>query len=143
MFTPNAEIVTVYWLKGVDTLPTNNIATTLPDKSKSFADNGFIIVTALGGTFDNELKVYQSRLDVRCYAYNENSQHLPYGKASTLASNIFEATASEGRRVVLPEKFNDARVYSVMPIFGPQRVLDEGFAVYRINLEIYWTEINK
>lgn len=141
---PTAELVAIHWLKGVPDLPRDLIGTTVPDRSDTFARDGFIQVTAVGGTRDNETTMRASAIQVDTWAYNPNSQRVPWGKANNLSEIVAAATHRSARRVVLPAGYQDALVREVLMVTEPQRIGGEpDFARYTSDITVFWTPVPK
>lgn len=138
---PTAELVAVYWLKGVEGLPVDQINTTLPEKNDDFAANGFVQVSSLMGSFDFETYMQSPVIQVDCWAYNANSLKVPWGKANQLAEIIKYGTRDAARTVTLPGNYAQAMVRSVLVRTDVRRVTnDEDFARYSMDLVFNWTE---
>lgn len=141
---PTAELVAVHWLKGVPGLPHDLIATTLPERSDAFEKSGFIQVVSAGGTRDIETSMRRSVVMVDTWAYNANSQKVPWGKANQLSEQVAEATLRSARRVVLPTNFQNALVREVSMAGEPQRITGEpDYARYTLTVAMFWTPIPK
>lgn len=140
---PNAELVAIYWLKGVDGLNPDLINTTVPANNSSFAASGFVQVQALLPSAPNPYTNLQvSTVQVDLWGYNANSNKLPWGKTFNLAMLIKEATedANDPSRLVsTPAAFDNAYVNSVIVTSDPRRVLsDAAFARYTMELDLRW-----
>lgn len=141
---PTAELVAIHWLKGVSGLPRDLINTTVPDRSDSFAEHGFVQVTATGGTRDNETTMRASAVQIDTWAYNPNSQKVPWGKANQLAEVIGAASLHGARRVTLPAGFQDALVRQVLMTVEPVRMGGESdYARYTTDITVFWTPVPK
>lgn len=141
---PTAELVAIHWLKGVAGLPVNQINTTVPARTDEFAEHGFVQVTAVGGTRDIETTMRASAIQVDTWAYNKESQRVPWGKANQLAEILAEGTQRSARRVVLPSGFQDALVREVSMVTEPQRIGGEpDFARYTTTITVFWTPVPK
>lgn len=136
----NAELVAVAWLKGVAGLPVDNVATTLPGPNDAFARHGFVTATVISGVPNMDTPMQNSRVQIDCWAYNKDSQKVPWGKAMTLAAYVERATEGRGRRVQTPPQFEDAHVHSVIVLTEPRRVPDDqAYAHYSMDVRIHWT----
>ena len=141
-FPPNAELVAVYWLKGVTGLNADLVATTLPAPNDSFAASGFVQATVVGGVPNNHTPMQSTAVQVDCWAYNANSNKAPWGKAATLAAYIKQdiEERNPARLLDLPANFDNAFVHSVIVDLDPRRVPDdESFARYSLDLRLFWT----
>lgn len=141
-FPPNSELVAVHWLKGVAGLPPSNVSTTLPGADNaSFAASGWVQATSVGGVPDAYTGMQASRIQVDLWAFNANSNKVPWGRAMTLASYIKLAIdgADPARLVVTPEAFDNAWVHMVKVATDPRRLPDEAFARYSMDITVNWT----
>ena len=141
---PTAEMMAVAWLKTVDGIPSDKVATSLPGDNSTWAASGFIQVSVAGGTPQSHVPLYAPVIQVDCWANNANSQKPPWGKAGHLAGAIQWATYSQGAQVgVLPmlDDFYDVRVTTVRCVSEPRRIPgdDAGFARVQLDLEFSWT----
>lgn len=151
LYIPTPELVAIHWIKGVPGVPVDLVATTVPERSDEFAKSGFIQVASAGGDRDIETGMRNSNITVSSWAYNPDSQKVPWGKANNLLELILAGTEEDGRvpsraarRLTLPAQYNDARVRTVYPIGEPQRIPEEGdFARYSMTLVIVWTPVQK
>src|SRR4051812_21757920 len=107
---PTAELVTTYWIKGVPGVPADLVAGTVPARTPEFAQSGFIQVQSGGGTRDFETYMRSSQVLIGAWAYNANSQKVPWGKANQLLELVLAGTEDAARRVALPAAYADARV---------------------------------
>lgn len=140
-YHPNAELVSIYWLKSVSGLPSDKIATTLPSDNSAIAGSGFITVQAVGGVPDPDTYMQSSLIQVDCWGYNENSEKVPWGKTYNLAMVIKEGIKSAPRTVTTPSAFDNAYVHEVIVERDPMRILDDpAFARYQMDLTIFWRQ---
>ena len=143
-FIPTAELVAIHWIKGVPGVPSDLVNSTVPERSDAFAKSGFVQVQSAGGDRDIDTSMRNSNIQVDTWAYNTDSQKVPWGKANQLSELVLAGTLQPARRVVLPDAFDDALVRTVFPIGEPQRIPDEGdFARYSMNLTVVWTPVQK
>lgn len=145
MYTPTAELVGIHWIKGVPGVPVDLVNSTVPERSDAFAESGFIQVQSGGGTRDLDTFMRSSNLLVSGWAYNANSQKVPWGKANNLMETILGGTEDNPARVlVLPDAYENARVRQAYPVGEPLRVPAEGdFARYSMTLVVVWTPVQK
>lgn len=143
--TPRAttDLVAVAWLRGVDGVPPDSVATTLPSNNSTWAASGFVQVTAIGGSPNPHLPVRMPVVGVDCWAVNPNSGRPPWGKANTLAEIIRDGTAGTGGRVVaLPAVGLSARVLEAWLLTEPRRIRndDASYARYSFDLALRWVD---
>lgn len=144
LYIPTAELVAIWWLKSVAEVPVDQVAGTVPARSEEFAQNGFVQVQSAGGDRDIDTFMRNSDIQIDCWAYNADSQKVPWGKANQLAEQVLAGTLHPARVVELPESYDNALVRSVYPIAEPQRIPSEGdFARYSFNLTFVWTPVQK
>lgn len=145
LFIPTPELVAIHWLKGVPGIPVDLVNSTVPGKSDDFAEKGFVQVQSGGGTRDIETEMRNSNMLVGSWAYNPDSQKVPWGKANQLLELILDhALEAPARVITLPAQYDNARVRQVYPIGEPIRVPEPGdFARYSMTLVFVWTPVQK
>lgn len=140
---PSHELVAVAWLKTVDGLPTNQIATTLPADNSTWAASGFVQVTTVGGNPEHEMPMFGPVVQVDCWANNLNSQKPPWGKASHLAERIVWAAyaADQLGSLTLGADFHQPRLMGVYALSEPRRITGDeaGFARIQFDMAFRWT----
>lgn len=144
---PNALIVAVAWVKGVDGIDATKVASSVPRDKSVWATTGFIQVGPIvGGTPDPHVRQRDSVVEISCHAVNPNSIKPPWGKANTLAELVIEGTYGErggGRNVsaLLPSGYDGARVQTAYPTSEPREFdsPDNTVALYKFELTINWT----
>ena len=141
-FQPSTEQVVVAWIKSIAGVPANKVATTLPANTSAWEADGFVQVTTVGGTPASHTPVRNPVVQVDCWACNVNTQSPPWGKASSLANLILEATYTDGvpQHVELPEAFYSARLLSAYPMTEPRRITGDiaQFARVSFDLSVFW-----
>lgn len=154
----NTDLVGVAWLRLVPRIDSSAVATRLPryttgdhrgevDVSK-LRTSGFVVWrSGIGGAPSGKLRRPVGVAE--CWAAPaEGSIQVPWGRASDLAENIFDAATDEfsaldNVAVSLPAGYPAARVLTVRALGEPQKVTGDpsGFARFDINIEINWTEL--
>lgn len=140
---PTNEVVAVAWIKTLDGIPVNGVATQLPQDNTTWEASGFVTVQTVGGQPDVYNPLRQPVLQILCWANKNNSQKPPWGKANKLAEDIVAACYGHPEKygaVTTPPPFEDVRVLSCYLLSEPRRVLaDEArFAVYEFELQMHW-----
>lgn len=146
MIRPTTELVAIAWLKGVSSLPVEQIGTTLPADETKYS-NGFVQVLGVGGTPNPHVAMRRPVVRVSCWMPSASKPR--YGEANDLAERVVEATyGADGHgqtgRLVTPSggKHADALVHSVYPVGEPQRINDpNGFARYDVDIAFHWTAV--
>ena len=143
-YPPNAELLAVAWLKSLDGIPTNGVATALPGDPTTWAIDGFVQVTLVGGTPAVHTPLRNPTAQVDCWANNPNSLKPPWGKAHALLETVVAACYDDGtqqRVFVMPTGFGNARLLTVWPVIEPRRVPgdESGFARVTVDLSMVWT----
>ncbi len=138
---PSAELVAVAWLKTLDGVPSDGVATTLPGDPTVWAANGFVQVGTVGGSPAVHTPLRTPVVQVDCWANNSNSAKSPWGKSSALAELVVAATYSiRPRLLVMPEGFHNARLNTAWPLTEPRRIPGDeaGFARVNFDLALSW-----
>lgn len=144
---PTSELVAVAWLKTLAALPSSNIATTLPKDSAGWTADGFVQVTAVGGSPNLYVPLNDPVVSVDCWAAAASGSSSPWGKANQLAEIVRAAsyvrTAFPVLVTGLPGNYNNARVHSAWPITEPRRITGDpgSYARYTFDLQLVWTEV--
>jgi hypothetical protein len=141
---PTAEMVTVAYLKTVENVPADKVATTLPADAASWKDSGFVQVTSTGGSPSIDVPLYTPVLQIDCWANNTNSQKPPWGQAGSLAGAVvYGIYRAETPALVLPAGFHGATVHTAHVVSEPRRVPDPeaGFARYQFDISITWSVV--
>lgn len=142
-YFPTSEQVAVAWLKTIDGVPVNGVATTLPGDNSTWAASGFVTVTTVGGSPGVDTPLSHPVVQVDCWACNVNSQKPPWGKAGSLASLIKHACYRDPfPQVVLDlgAQFHQAMVQAVYAVTEPRRLTDDpaDFARVSMDLLVHW-----
>ncbi|MFI8351325.1 hypothetical protein [Streptomyces sp. NPDC085596] len=141
------ELVAIAWLK---TVVGDRVSTTLPkpgtDGSLSWAADGFVTVTIVGGTPNLYTPLRESAIGVDCWAANPGSQKPPWNKAAVLAEAVQAACYNHSaipQALTLPDGYPQARVLSAYTTGEHRRIPDDpsSYARYSIpGLVLAWTE---
>jgi hypothetical protein len=142
---PNSELVVTTWLKGVSGL-NNIVATTLP-KDQAWASTGFVVITAIGGTYDHDLFVYHPIVQVDCYAMSAGSGKPLWNTAHDLMETVqrgINDDANIARTLTLPANYSgcqNVRVFSAFLARMPQRLYrsDLSAAIVSADFQFFWT----
>lgn len=147
----NAEAVMMGWLRTLADLPSQQIATALPERSPDFAANGFVLVASLGGAPD-ENGMHVSVLGVETYAYRERRAQLPWATAANMWSAISHA-AQDWRTawLALLADYGQVLLRDVSVLTEPRRMptnvrrpttppTTEYYARYGGDVQITWTQ---
>lgn len=138
---PTTDLVAVAWLKGVDGVPADAVATTLPSDNSTWTASGFVQVTAVGGTPNPHLPIRMPVVGVDCWACNPDSGRPPWGKANTLAEAIRDGTGgAAGRVVALPVAGLSARVLEAYLLTEIRRIKNDeaSYARYGFDMAFFW-----
>ncbi len=143
-YPPNVELLAVAWLKSLDGIPANGVATTLPADPATWAGEGFVQVTTVGGSPAVHTPLRRPVVQLDTWANNPDSLKPPWGKASALMETVIWGCyqlSTQQRTFVLPHGFGNARLLTAWPVTEPRRVpADEsGFARYSCDLTMVWT----
>lgn len=139
----NAELVAVTWLRTLADLPA--VATTVPERGATFAQEGFVqVVAAPGGAPHLYTGRQASIVQVDSWAYSEGSRKVPYGMAATLLAIVKAAVDGQAvhGHLATPATFLDARLLGVAVQRDPVRIPDDGgMAHYSMDLQLWWVPI--
>ncbi len=138
------ELVAVAWIS--DVFDTPMVSTNLPKDQTSWEDNGFVVVTTVGGAPHMYLPVRNPVVQIDCWAVNPTKGNPPWGKANNLAEEIqnsFYDVQETPRDLVLKEGFPGARVLSAFTLMEPRRVYDDeaSYARYTMTAQFTWIEL--
>lgn len=146
LYYPNPELVTVGWIKTVPGIPTDIVATTIPSvDNDNFHDHGFVQVTAVGGTPNQDTFMQNSTVQIDTWAFNRNSTKVPWGKAFNLAMLLKEGLKDAARDIITPNQYHNAHVHEVRVLIDPRRMSgdfpgDEAhFARYSFDIQVHWS----
>jgi len=144
----NNELVVMAWLGLLDELPTP--ATILPERSPEFASNGFVLVSGLGGSPD-ENGLQTTVAEVQTLAYSAGKARLPWSRAINMWSAIKAACGyvrPSAGWLSLPGAYGDVLVRDVTVLSDPRRLDPEvklgetthRFARYGGDIQVTWTQ---
>lgn len=142
MMYPNSELVTIGWIKTIPNVPSGQVATTVPAvDNQGFRDNGFIQVTAVGGVPNQDTFMQNATMQIDVYAFNADSNKVPWGKAYHLAMLIKEGLKEAARVIETPVQYHDAYVHEVRVLVDPRRIMgdESSFARYSFDVQVHWT----
>lgn len=150
-YLPNSSLVAVAWLsQRVPGLTDAMVSTKLPRDLAKWADEGFVQVTIIPGSFEVDSggrRRTVAQIDAwGIYAATDGSAQPKPGvnKASRLAELIVRACEEDvqvfGRPVTMPGDYLPARVLSVYPTTDPSPVPDDpsGFGRVTLDLALDW-----
>lgn len=139
---PTNELVGISWIKTIEGIPENSVASKLPADAKAWEAEGFVQVQVASGNPDVYTPQRQPIYQINCWAAKPNSEKPPWGKANNLAELIVQATWEKKHwgHLVLPATHDDARVLGSKALTEPRRVFgDEArFACYTFDLQLFW-----
>ena len=141
-YYPSSDLVTVAYLSMLG-LPADGIDTDLPADPATWSTNGFAQVTAVGGSPDIYVPVYQPAVQVDVWCTRVGSELPPWNQAGHLAGQLVAATYDTDNLNVsptLPAGFRPVRVLSAFPLSEPRRVMGDpaGFARVTLDLALRW-----
>lgn len=142
-YNPNNELVAKAWLRTLNGVPTNSVATTLPRDNRTWAASGFVhIAGVIGGSSNLYYPLHEPVYQIDCYATNPDSDKVPWNEANQLATVIQQAVYDEvqvKKTLVLPAAYRAARVLEARVLSEPARRPDPAsYAVYGLDLELRW-----
>jgi hypothetical protein len=150
---PNNDMVAEAWVAGVTGLSAAMVATNLPQDNSTWAVNGFVTVSVVGGSPDLYLPVRKPVVQVDAWAVNPNSGRAPWWKANYLAelirAHVEAGAATYTRQVILTGKgdYRNAVVFEAILRTEPRRAIAQGmmptgdeasYARYMLDLELAW-----
>ena len=141
---PSAEQVAVAWLKTLDGIPTDKVATNLPADHNTWTETGFLQVFTVGGTPLIDVPMRSPSVQVSCWATAPPPAKAPWGKAHTLAENVVAGCyTDEGPWTVQPSGFKTVRLFAAWPLMEPRRVPSDeaGFARVDVDLALRWAPL--
>ena len=142
---PNAEILTVAWVKTIPNVPSTAVGTSLPGNNAAWATTGFVQVTSIpGGRGNIDTPLQNAQLQIDCWGNNPNSQKPAWGRAASLAQAVYLATFGyQPVPLTLPALLVPAGIASVYPLTEPSRVAgdESGFARFTFDLNIAWAVV--
>jgi hypothetical protein len=141
-YYPSHDLVAVAFLQSLD-LPADGIDTDLPRDPADWTNQGFIQVTAVGGSPEIDVPVYRPAVQVDVWANRPGSEYPPWNQAGHLAAALVAATYDTdnfGISPTLPDGFRTVRVLTAFPLSEPRRILDDpaGFARVSLDLALRW-----
>jgi hypothetical protein len=140
---PTTELVAVAWIKGVEGISSSAVGTTLPSDD-TWADTGFVQVTAVGGSREMNIPVARPAVRLLSWAFSGTSKKPQWGKANNALELIWQGCQADNaiRTVELPGDFPAVRVIGSQFIGEPQRRPDDpgSYAVYYVDLTLHWVE---
>jgi hypothetical protein len=144
----DSDLVAVAWLRTLEGLVADGVATQLPADEKSWAANGFVVVPVqVGGTPHSTMPLRRPVLQVETWGTVPGSDKLPWGIPSQLCEQIRMGTYDRlnfGRLLQITANgvtYPPARVKSAKMLTEPRRIWhDTGdYAGKMFNLELQWT----
>jgi hypothetical protein len=153
-YRPTAELVGIYWLKGLgEQVNPDLVGTIVPgpdeDNNLSWGSSGFIQVMAVGGTPEVHVPLRHSVLSVDTWAANVGRKKAPWGRANNLAEivvnsvwDLDELSTVYKRPVSLPSAYRDALVLNASATEPQRRPSDEAnWAHYGFELTLDWVAL--
>jgi len=134
----NSELVMIHWLKSISGLPSDRIATTLPE---DFTE--FVQVSAVAGVPDMDTFMQNSVLQLDVWGRKSGSKKPPWNETIQLAMIIKEAIKVSSRTVILPAAFNNVIVHQVIVTSDPRRISGDpaDAARYSFDVRCHWIEL--
>lgn len=135
----NTELVAVAFFKTIHP----NVGTTLPEKTDSWTDLGFVQVTNQGGNRNIYVPMRHPLVRVDAWAVKPGSSKPPWGKAGDLAETVIHLCESVNNvRLALPNNYPDAQLFTAFAPNDPQRVPDpSGYARFTFLVQINWAPV--
>lgn len=141
---PNSELVAVALIRSFAIGPSASfgVGTTLPENKDSWID-GFVQVQVVGGSSDPAFPERSPLIQVDCWVPSINSSKPQWGKANTIAEDIFEHIYDNpniGVNLSLGPNFKAATVQTVFPAGEIRRVNNDpaGHARYTFDIQMNW-----
>ncbi|HEY9474676.1 MAG TPA: DUF4082 domain-containing protein [Mycobacteriales bacterium] len=148
VYRANTDLVAVAWLSGVDGVPSDAVATTLPADNSTWAASGFVQVTSgVGSSVNPDVPLRGPVVQVTCWAVNPDSAKPPWGKANNLAETVWSACyqpTDVPRLLTLRSGYPQARVLSLWPVSEIRRLPGgdiSSYAAYTFDLAVRWVEL--
>lgn len=145
---PTNQVVVKAWLKTLEGLPSDKIATTLPKNEEGGVDNeiiapsGFITFSTMSSSPHTHLPQKQINVEMNTWAVNTDSQKIPWGKANNLCEVVWHALYDQSNfgHLVTPSQFDNVRVMSGLPLSEPVPAEgDDGrMAVFIMEFYLVW-----
>lgn len=140
---PTNALAAITWLKSLDGIPSDKVATELP-KLEKWEDTGFVQVYVLpAGTPNPDVPIHSPQIQIFTWTAEPGSNRPPKRKANNLAEVIKNATWDHTTFGILqtPMPYQFVRIMSVRALSDPVEVeADEArFAKYMLDIEINWT----
>lgn len=145
---PNSDLVIAAWVRAACGLPTNGVATTLPDQP--WPGDQFVQIMQVGGTPNPESPLRRPVATLNCYAVKPNSLKPPWGRANALAEQIWEATFvtryhdDPACTLTMPTGYGAARVLDVIALTEPRRLPADPsqYALYGLDIQVDWAPVD-
>lgn len=143
-FLPNDTLVARHWLLSLPGVPTDKVATQLPQEPSTWAETGFVLIAGVvGGGSSLYYRRFDPVLQIDCYAVTPNSDKPAWNRANQLAEYIWEVAMYEESLikvdVTLPAAYQNARVLEALPMTRPSHRPDQGsYAVFGFDLQLTW-----
>lgn len=139
---PSNDLIAALWLRTLD-LTADDIGTELPANPASWADGGYVQVTAVGGSPNIHVPMRAPAVQIDCWTCRPNSEQAPWNKAGDLAGQIVHATYDMTRPVnlTMPSDYKGVRVHSVYPLGEPRPLPGDeaGFARVSFDMAVRWS----
>lgn len=145
-FKPTDELVAKAWLTSISGL-TAGVAGNLPQDATSWADNGFVQITPIGGDQHLYFAQQDATLSVDTWAVNLNSSKPPWGMANALAEAIRAACLEDEltiqRLLTVGAGYSNARVKAAYCLGRPVKMRsdDASYAHYQFDMNFSWIEV--
>lgn len=141
---PTAEQVATAWVKALDGVPSDKVATSLPGDQNAWASTGFVQLTVVGGSPGVDSQLYAPEFAVDVWATNTSGQ-APWGRAGSLAAAIVWGCYHAELPVLVDPgaEFHLARVHAAIPHSEPRRILGDaaGFARVQFDMGLVWSVV--
>jgi hypothetical protein len=143
----STDLVAVAWIRSIEGLTADGVATQLPADETKWAANGFVVVPAhVGGTPHSNMALRRPVVQVDCWGTVPGSDKLPWGIPSQLAEQIRAGTYDRTTfgRLLTPTAgsvaYPVARVLSARMLTEPRRVWSDAgdYAGYSFNLALQY-----
>jgi hypothetical protein len=146
-FLPTGAMVAVAWIRSLPQLAAG-VSTRLPQDASTWATEGFVVVTTVGGTGSRNVDMRITVVSVDAWAVALNSGQAPIGKAGHVAEVVRAATFDHDSFPALvtpgPGDYRQARVHGAWcPLPEPRQIPDpEGNRAHvTFDLAIQWTAL--
>lgn len=142
MKQPSTDLVAVAWL-GSLSLTTDGVGTVLPADPNTWAANGWVQVTTVGGSPAVHIPMREGVVQVDAWCCRPNSELAPWNRAGSLAGEIVDACYRQERpvNISLPAGFRPVRVHTVYALTEPRAIEgdDSRFARYQLDVQVNWS----